>query len=295
MGHRERAVAWALLGIALGAHGQGTPPAPAPAAAAAPDKSASAAAMERARRLAEGPMRVILEAGKSRRRPVEPEAPAAAGPAAGTAAAPRPAATPAAPSTPAPALAALAPVAAATGPATTRSLVPPTSAAPAAAPAPSSPPAPAAAPATTPAPASTSSSTPTATSAVETRLTLESPALLNRTPVPVVDTLQPAGTVAPLAVETPSAVAALPLSARPRLLSMPEPDLPQRVLDELGRNASVLVDLTIQPDGRVSALVVLPPAPRQMQRLLEATLRDWRFAPLPAERVHRIELVFNNN
>jgi len=130
---------------------------------------------------------------------------------------------------------------------------------------------------------------------IETRLTLESSALQNRAAVPVTDTLQRAGTVAPVAVEAPR-VAAPPLApARPRLLNMPEPDLPQRVLDELGRNASVLVDLTIQPDGRVSALAVLPPAPRQMQRLLEASMRDWLFAPLPAERVHRIELVFNNN
>jgi TonB family protein len=74
---------------------------------------------------------------------------------------------------------------------------------------------------------------------------------------------------------------------------MVEPEVPQRVLDGMNRNTAVMVDLTIRANGSVAAVELVPPAPRQLQRYLAAALEQWRFDPLPAERVHRIELVFN--
>jgi hypothetical protein len=74
---------------------------------------------------------------------------------------------------------------------------------------------------------------------------------------------------------------------------MVEPEVPQRVLQDIAFNTAVLVDLSLRVDGTVAAVNVVPPAPRQLTRIIAAALEQWRFEPLPAARVHRIELVFN--
>lgn len=85
--------------------------------------------------------------------------------------------------------------------------------------------------------------------------------------------------------------AALP--EKPRLMSKVDPDIPPRLLLDLGSVAEVLADLTIRADGSVAAVLLLPPVPRQIARHVVAALEQWRFDPLPAERVHRVQLVFN--
>jgi hypothetical protein len=82
-------------------------------------------------------------------------------------------------------------------------------------------------------------------------------------------------------------------SDRVRLLSMVEPELPQRMLEEMGRNATVRVDLQLRADGSVASVELASPAPRGMLRMLAPTLEQWKFAPLTSQRTHRIELLFN--
>ena len=79
----------------------------------------------------------------------------------------------------------------------------------------------------------------------------------------------------------------------PKLTNMVEPVIPQRVLDGIGRLGEVSVDITIRADGTVAEVAMLPPAPRQIQRYVEAAVEQWRFEPLSAERLHRMQLVFN--
>ena len=207
--------------------------------------------MERAKRQAAGPLRVILEASKSRRKGGEPESAQAAevnSVRSVAARAPAPDGLPQA------------------------AVAPP----PAAVTAPPRPP----------------------QAAAGTQITVNSEPLQVKTaagPVPGLPMTEFAAVpaAAPLttaAVSLPVATAAL---LRPRLISRVDPELNQRAIDDLGRNAVVRVDLTIRADGTVAAVTPVGPLLRSVLRPLISALEQWRFDPLPQERVHRVELVFN--
>ena len=226
--------------------------------AAEPDAAASAAeaassAMARARRQAAGPMRFILEASRARRRATEAE-PAA--------------------------------------PADTASVraVSNRSASPA--------PEPAEAPGRREAQAPVASAAPVVPAAPEAdavlEITLNSQLLQLKAPAPA-----PALSSSVAAVVAPPAGVAMPMPkigvgpVRPTLVSHVQPDVSRQVLDELGSNAVVPVDITIRADGTVSAVALAGPAPRRLLRPVQVAVQQWRFEPLPSERVHRVELVFN--
>jgi Meckel syndrome type 1 protein len=80
---------------------------------------------------------------------------------------------------------------------------------------------------------------------------------------------------------------------QPRLVEMVEPAIPARVLDEIGQLVELRADLTLRADGSVASVTLLPPVPRQLVRYVTAALERWRYAPLPAGQVHRVQLVFN--
>ncbi len=245
---------------------------------AKPDAAAeAAAAMERAKRQASGPMRVILEASKARRKGNEPEAP----PAAETASV-RPVAVRSA------AAAAAAPAAAPAGAATALGSATLVSQAPAGAPAMAEPAA-VAAPVAAPVAAAVVKSAPVLT-------TLSSEALQTKSvlaPVPGLELTRAAAEPAPPLASSAAIPSLAAGPARVKLVNRVDPEVPQRLLDELGRNALVLVDLGIRADGSVSAVTLAGPAPRSLLRWLVAALEQWQFEPLPAARVHRIELLFN--
>ena len=224
---------------------------PAAAQPASPDAAASGAAtaMERARRQAAGPMRIILEASKT--------APGRA-----------PAAQAARPVSAVGVVLAAAPAVAPSVPPAARPLV---------------------APESTPAAS-------VASPVVAEPTGLSADALQNKTPAAAAPALDATATAVnpvllpDLAPDLPAVQNAPP---RPRIVSRVDPEVSQRVLDDLGRNAVVPVDVTIRPDGRVAAVTPLGSMPRPLQRALVDALGQWRFDPLPQERVHRIELVFN--
>ncbi len=91
----------------------------------------------------------------------------------------------------------------------------------------------------------------------------------------------------------PGLLTAVAGPATVKLINRVDPELPQRQLDDMGRNAVVTVDLTIRADGSVGNITMVPPTPRGIQRVLLAALEQWRFNPLPSERVHRVQLIFN--
>ncbi len=256
---------------------QGAKPEPAKAESAKAESAKAEtdeakAAMERAQRMAANPLKVILQAGKIKRKvgegegapePVEPasvrrtavrtgaaaDAPVAAAPA------PRPVAT----SAPAPANTASNPPAVAVA-------APP--------------------PAVEPPPAKVIPATLLASSATAAELpSLEAAKLMDAAPI------------VPKSVPM-QALQSLPITAepvRPTLVAMVEPEIPPRLLNEAGRVSEVLADLSLRPDGTVAAVTVLPPAPRQWQRYIVAALEKWRFEPLPSARTHRVQLVFDDS
>lgn len=292
---------WVLLPLAvtwaLGSQAQTATPAKAdsqPETKADP-KAEAAAAMERAKRQAAGPMRVILEASKGKRRAGEAE-PAAA-PAASETSVQRPvAARPA----PAPEVVSRAATPPSSVPTTlVASPLPAVEAtAPTPTPAPTSTPTPT--PATVPVPAPTVSAAPataagTAPSEVKSQNTLNSDVLQSPSPAPV-----PALDRAALATPSqaaPLAPVALPKvqegTVKPKLVVRVDPELPQRLLDDLGRNAVVTLDISIRANGSVASVGFPGILPVRAQRVIAAAVQQWRFEPLPSDRAHRVELVFN--
>ncbi len=83
-----------------------------------------------------------------------------------------------------------------------------------------------------------------------------------------------------------------PEQARPTLITRVDPDPPARLLTEFGASTVITADLTIKADGSVSQVAIVTPNTRSLGRYVVTALRQWRFAPLPSERVWRVEVVF---
>lgn len=267
------AAAAALLLVAAPARAQtGKPDAATEATAAA------SAAMERAKRQAAGPMRVILEASRPRRKTTDAEASAA---------------TPAAAQADSGSVRAVANRSASVAAAAPETITRSVAVLPTSAPTP-----------VVPQPVQTTASPPAVTaplvaepSRVVTQFTLTSEALQGKALAVRVPGLEVSGATPVPAVANLAGLPAVPNRAldpaRIKLLSRVDPELPQRQLDELGRNAIVTVELTIRADGSVGNVAMVPPTPRGIQRAVVAALEQWRFEPLLSERVHRVQLIFN--
>lgn len=230
--------------------------------AAKPDSPEAKAAMERAQRMADNPMRVILQAGKIKRR-AEDNVPE--------------------------------PVA---DPAVRRTAVRTTADAPAAAP--TSRPATAAPAVSTSAPATVAAAsvaTPPAAPPAEPQPSkvMSSPLLSapGSSSVPALEIAKPVE-AAPVTTKAvaPQAIPIPPANVRPTLVSMVEPEIPARLQLEAGRVSQVLADLTLREDGTVASAALVSPVPRSWQRIIITALEKWRFEPLPGGRVHRVQLVF---
>jgi hypothetical protein len=64
------------------------------------------------------------------------------------------------------------------------------------------------------------------------------------------------------------------------------------VLSRIGTLREVTADLSLRTDGSVAAVTLGTSTPRAAARYLTAAFEQWRFAPLPEARVHRVQLVF---
>ncbi len=254
-----------LLSAAGAVRAQVAKPDPPKAEAAKPESAemAAAAAMERAQRMAANPMKVIMQASKIRRRPDAELA------SEGVRASVRPAAAVA---TAASALPRVAPVPAAVA------VVAPSLAAVSA-----------------PPPVQTATSAPAPAAATVEAAATEPPAP-SAAPVSaaVSAAVNAAAITAPLgeAPQAPAFVA--PAALQPKLVTMIEPDIPGRLLAEGPRVVEIFADLALRPDGTVGGVTLLPGVPRAWQRFVTAALERWRFEPLPAARVHRVQLVFGD-
>ena len=79
----------------------------------------------------------------------------------------------------------------------------------------------------------------------------------------------------------------------PKLVTMLEPEIPPRLLIEGPRVTEIVADLSLRADGTVASVALLPGVPRAWQRYVVSALERWRFEPLPAARLHRVQLVFS--
>ena len=83
------------------------------------------------------------------------------------------------------------------------------------------------------------------------------------------------------------------IAGQPRLVESIEPIFSGQLMDEASRLSEVLAELTIRPDGAVAQAVLLGVVPRGLKRAIVAALEQWRFEPLPAQQLHRVQLVFS--
>lgn len=117
--------------------------------------------------------------------------------------------------------------------------------------------------------------------------------------VPTLSTV--AGIEAPTAVRATTTMPAMAVSQplldtlplEPKVLSMVEPNIPARLMEQGPRVAEVEAELALRVDGSVAEVTLLPPVPRAWQRYITTALEQWRFEPLAAARTHRVRLVFN--
>lgn len=132
---------------------------------------------------------------------------------------------------------------------------------------------------------------------VETLFTLNS-AVLQAAPqaVPTLAIEPVAPASAPRTLPAPAyahaTVSPLAASATPRLLTMVEPVLTARAIEEAGGLRELPVDLVIRADGSVAEVRVALKVPRPLARAVETALEQWRFEPLAGERMHRVQLAF---
>lgn len=100
-------------------------------------------------------------------------------------------------------------------------------------------------------------------------------------------------------IETP-APAAMPGELPPppvlqplKLLTLVEPQVPERLLRRTNGKPEFVIDLTIGEDGRVLHASVRPPVAADLADLIVRAVREWRYAPQPVERTHQVVLVLN--
>lgn len=105
-------------------------------------------------------------------------------------------------------------------------------------------------------------------------------------------------TSAPATATMPALVVSQPLlealPVQPKVLSMVEPNIPSRLMDQGPRVAEVEAELSLRADGSVAEVVLVPPVPRAWQRYITTALEQWRFESMAGPRQHRVRLVFGS-
>ncbi|HSW03295.1 TonB family protein [Aquabacterium sp.] len=255
------------------------------------DSAANAERMERARRDAANPLRMIIEAsqvkkgGKPADAAAAPAAPAVSAPVATARSAVNRAATVTPPS----------------GGVTERVQPLPQLASPSQAQA-SPPTAQAGPPAqATPATAQTSSASPSPPVNSGVTASVAAPSVVTAAPAPTTAAASPAPAPATTADEQ-AVASASPLAAAPaaraveaplKLVRYIEPELPQRVRTRLKPNSEVTVVFKVNVDGSVSDLDIRATSNKMLDPIVLEAVRQWRYDPVPESRVHAVQLVFN--
>ncbi len=113
------------------------------------------------------------------------------------------------------------------------------------------------------------------------------------TSVPALEAALPAATAPAMSkAVAPAALPIAPLAVQPTLVTMVDPEIPVRLMADGNRIKEVFADLQLRPDGTVADVKLVPPVPRGWQSYIISALERWRFEPLAAARLHRVQLVF---
>ena len=125
-------------------------------------------------------------------------------------------------------------------------------------------------------------------------VTTATPATEGNAATPPLAAVPAAAMAAPLAatVPAPSPLAAEVLAPL-KLVRYIEPEIPVRIRGRLKPSSEVTVAFKVQPDGSVSDVGIRQTTARALDPIVLDAVRQWRYDPVPAEREHVVQLVFN--
>ena len=101
-----------------------------------------------------------------------------------------------------------------------------------------------------------------------------------------------AGLAAPVASTAPAQPAAEVLAPL-KLVRYIEPEIPARIRGRLKPSSEVTVAFKVRPDGSVADVGIRQTSARALDPIVIDAVRQWRYDPVPAEREHVVQLVFN--
>ena len=99
----------------------------------------------------------------------------------------------------------------------------------------------------------------------------------------------PGSAASGLPAQSPAAEVLAPL----KLVRYVEPEIPTRLRGRLKPSSEVTVAFKVQPDGSVSDVGIRATTARALDLVVLEAVRQWRYDPVPAEREHVVQLVFN--
>ncbi len=103
----------------------------------------------------------------------------------------------------------------------------------------------------------------------------------------------PAGELALNAAQTPALAAAAPAPSEAlQLADYVEPALPDRVRRRLQGDGEVVVQFTVNPDGSVADASVRSSSDRALDPIALDAVRQWRYRPIATMQAHAVQLVF---
>ncbi len=121
-----------------------------------------------------------------------------------------------------------------------------------------------------------------------------STANIERPPEPAATLPEPEATFPELA-RVALAVASPALPPPPvalELLNSVQPELPERLLRRMRRDAEVLLVFKVNTDGTVAGLSVQSSSDSALEPVALDAVRQWRYKPIPEARTHKVQFVF---
>jgi len=88
---------------------------------------------------------------------------------------------------------------------------------------------------------------------------------------------------------------ALSAHASPKVIKKVPPEFPREAAQQSISSGTVKAKLSIETDGKVSAVEILEAQPRRVfDKAVTRALMDWRFEPSSEKQTHEVKLVFSN-
>jgi periplasmic protein TonB len=84
-------------------------------------------------------------------------------------------------------------------------------------------------------------------------------------------------------------------ASAPKVIKKVPPEFPREAAQQSIASGTVKAKMSIEPDGKVSAVEILEAQPRRVfDKAVTRALMDWKFEPSGEKQTHEVKLVFSN-